>query len=221
MLPLTIDKMNKFVCFFCHSLPNRTLPFFCTPIMILYCTYQMHLTCRNTTERLRNSFSRRTDHREDLSCHCHQFLSLFCEEIACGGVWVGVGNNLLRRFTQNETGSTVYIHTYSMSHYSILLHVVHDVHTCTCSTCTEKQWLPLGLVFDSMLSEWFISQCFDLLQLLDLSLVRAWIWHTLPIITWLRYIPCFFFFQFSFWNDFFFFNVSSITVLIWLFYTHE
>lgn len=30
-----------------HSLPNRTLPFFCNPIMILYCTYQKHLTCHN------------------------------------------------------------------------------------------------------------------------------------------------------------------------------
>lgn len=139
--------MNEFVCSFFHSLPNRTLPFvfFCTPIMILYCTYQMHLTCRNTTERLRNGFGRRTDRREVLSCHCHQFLSLFCEKIACGGGEKN-NNNLLRRFTQNETGSTVYIRTYSMSHYSILLRVVHDVHTCTCSTCTEKQWLPLGLV---------------------------------------------------------------------------
>ncbi len=30
-----------------------------------------------------------------------------------------------------------------------------------------------GLVFDRMLSEWLISQCFDLLQLLELCLVRA------------------------------------------------
>lgn len=67
---------------------------------------------------------------------------------------------------------------------SCLSSPIRRAHTCTCSTFTQKRWLLLGLVFDDMLSECLISQCFDLLQLLDRSLVRAWIWHTLPIITW-------------------------------------
>lgn len=42
------------------------------------------------------------------------------------------------------------------------------------NTCTKKQSLPKRRdLFDSMLSEWLISQCFDLLQLLELCLVRA------------------------------------------------
>ena len=99
------------------------------------------------------------------------------------------------------------------------------VHT----TCTKKPWLPSGLVFDRMLSEWLISQCFDLLQLLELCLVRAWIWHTLQIIMWLHYTQCFFFFcvffffffQFSFWRDIFFlcFKVLQFWYHTWLFYT--
>lgn len=77
------------------------------------------------------------------------------------------------------------------------------------TTCTKKQWPPSGLVFDSMLSEWLISQCFDLLQLLELCLVRAWIWHTLQIIMWLHYIQCFFFFQFFLLKHFYVESIKS------------
>lgn len=69
-----------------------------------------------------------------------------------------------------------------MSRYSILLHVVH----LQCRLCIRAHVAPAydmhkeevapeesGLVFDSMLSEWLISQCFDLLQLLEVCLVRA------------------------------------------------
>lgn len=46
--------------------------------------------------------------------------------------------------------------------------------TCTCCTRTPRRSRSTGdSVFDSMLSEWLISQCFDLLQLLELCLVRA------------------------------------------------
>ena len=113
-----------------------------------------------------------------------------------------------------HTHTHTHTHTHGTSWYSILRHIVHlrayvhmsHVHT----TCTKKPWLPSGLVFDRMLSEWLISQCFDLLQLLELCLVRAWIWHTLQIIMWLHYTQCFlffffcfFFFQFCFWRDIF------------------
>lgn len=81
---------DKFVCFFFShgeiftACQIELFPF-CTPIMILYCTYQMPLPCHNTmTQRQFLSIdqfrSRRTDYREDLFfCH-HWFLFLFCEK---------------------------------------------------------------------------------------------------------------------------------------------
>lgn len=106
-------------------------------------------------------------------------------------------------------------HTDRISCDSIVPHIIH----LQCRLCirahvahayhVHKAVAPeaSGLVFDSMLSEWLISQCFDLLQLLEVCLVRAWIWHTLRSIMWLHYILCFFFFQFSFWKNIFMFKV--------------
>lgn len=177
--------------------------------MILYCTYQMHLTCRNTTERLRNGLGRRTDHREVLSCHCHQFLSLFCEKIACGGGKKTTTTSYVDSHKMKQVLLFTSVHTVCpiIASSFMLFMMCIRVHVPRAQRSSGSHWASL---FDSMLSEWLISQCFDLLQLLDLSLVRAWIWHTLPIITWLRYIPCFFFFQFSFWNNILFFFMFQV-----------
>lgn len=173
----------------------------------------MHLTCHNakTQKQFIDPFrSARTDHRV-LSCCYRQFLFLFCEK-----------NKLGRRKKKTKTS---YIHPLSHCSFPVPSAYVHMLHVRT--TCTKKQWLPSGFVFDRMLSEWLISQCFDLLQLLELCLVRAWIWHTLQIIMWLHYIQCFFFFQFYFfffflfWKDVFMFKVLKFWYHTWLFYTRS
>lgn len=114
------------------------------------------------------------------------------------------------------------LHTYSMSHHSVLPHVVHlQCRLCVHAHVAHNQEAPeaSGLVFDSMLSEWLISQCFDLLQLLELCLVRAWIWHTFTEYNVAALYLLFFFFQFSFWKDIMF-QVLKFWYRTWLFYTH-
>ena len=226
MLPLTLGKNDEFVYYFfsqwnTHSLPNRTLlpppPLVFAPTChdpVLYISDALDLP--QQLWPIGSGAERLTGRTEDSTSVFFSYSVKKKEK----------NNSLLKtflyRFTWKETGSTVYIHTHThtpththgTSWYSILRHIVHlrayvhmsHVHT----TCTKKPWLPSGLVFDRMLSEWLISQCFDLLQLLELCLVRAWIWHTLQIIMWLHYTQCFlffffcfFFFQFCFWRDIF------------------
>lgn len=59
--------------------------------------------------------------------------------------------------------------------YSILLRAHPQCSLCICVHVARKKAV-LGLVLDSMLSEWLISQCFGLLWEPDLSFMSAWIW---------------------------------------------
>lgn len=159
MLPLTRDKM--FVLFFFHgeiftACQIELFPFY-TRIMILYCTYQTHLTCRITTTQRQEA-----EEVTAVSLSPSQFVE---EEEKTA--------NILHRFTQKETGSTVYIRVHTVCPFtaSSFISSAARAHVHRDAEAPEAS----GLVFDSMLSEWLISQCFDLLQLLEVCLVRAWV----------------------------------------------
>ncbi len=200
-----------------HSLPNRTLPFLqSNHDPVLYISEALDLPQRDVSETVK----KKKRPREGFKLFSPPLSSSFCEKIICGKKAVNHPPTNCR-LTQKENRFYC-LHTLCPVFTSRFTLFISDVHVCTLhvqTTCTEKQRLPSALVFDSMLSEWLISQCFDLLQLLELCLVRAWIWHTLQIIMWLRSIQCFFCFQFSFWKDMFMLRVLQFWYHTRLFYT--
>lgn len=160
-----------------------------------------------------------------ISAVATRFLSLVCEKKK--SLWVRGKQLFVCIHTKRNRfyclhPNVQYVPWWHHPSSSCLSSPVRRAPTRTCSTFTKKQRLLLGLVFDDMPSECLISQCFDLLQLLDRSLVRAWIWHALPTITWralYSVFPLLFLLPlFSFWNDILY---GGVTLLLWLLYTHE
>lgn len=91
-----------------------------------------------------------------------------------------------------------------VSHSSVLRRVARLRRLCTCELIPRvwggggnRRWAPVGLLFDSMLSEWLISQRFDLLQLLEPQFGASLdLTHLTDYDVAALYIPCSFHFSF-------------------------
>lgn len=148
--------------FFLLHLPNRFM------ILILYCTYQMHLSCPSISQK-------QATNSPSLVC--------WIKEKKWGNKWAPVDSDDMRQ---------------------VLL------FTCTHAVCPgQGRWsfprVSTDLVFDSMLSQRYISHSFGLLQSPNISWVRGL--NPLHPVSFGSLLSTFLLKTFSF--------------LIWLFYTPE
>lgn len=101
MLPLTVDNMTFFHSEIFTTCQIELFPF-CTRVMILYCTYQLHLTCHDTVTQ--RQVRKRTS----------QTVGTLKTRIWVHSVWLKGTNSVWEKKqlpTQKETGSTVHIST--------------------------------------------------------------------------------------------------------------